>query len=351
MWQEARDDSCVVVIPLFGPPMNRGRPVHSTSLAIAALCALVLSGCTTILLGGANLVENRDAPRREIAYGTGDRQTYDVYRPLGADGQLLAGPLPVVIFVHGGSWKSGSKSAYRWVGQGLAAQGFLAVLPNYGLMPTTRFPAFVDDVAAAVAHVRARVVEWGGDTTRLFLMGHSAGAQISALVAYDPRYLAKQGIAPSVFAGFIGLSGPYDFVLDTKLLRATFAGTAERERDAQPVNFVHRDVPRTLLAMGRDDRTVDPRNTTSLAAHLRAVGASVEEVWVDGTHGVTVGGFARPNRGDSEVLRRVRAFILDSARVAPCSRATASTAPSAAPDTACATAPRSYARAPVAPRR
>jgi len=167
----------------------------------------------------------------------------------------------------------------------------------------------VDDVAVAVAHARARVGEWGGDTTRIFLMGHSAGAQIAALVAYDERYLARQGLTPRIFAGFIGLSGPYDFVLDSKLLRATFGGEVEREHDAQPVNFVRRDVPRTLLAMGRDDKTVRPRNTTSLVARLHEAGASVEAVWVPGDHGVTVGAFARTNRGESEVLKRIRAFV------------------------------------------
>lgn len=279
------------------------------TLAAAFALSVPLAGCTPILLGAANLIENGDRPRLTVAYGTGARQAYDVYRPLGADGQPLPGPSPVVIFVHGGSWESGDKHAYRWVGQALAQEGFVAVLPNYGLMPATRFPAFVDDVAAAVAHARARVGAWGGDTTRLYLMGHSAGAQIAALVAYDARYLARRGLTPAVFAGFVGLSGPYDFPLDSKLLRATFAGSAERERDAQPVTFVRRDVPRTLLAMGRDDTTVDPRNTTSLAAHLRGAGAAVEEVWVDGAHGATVGAFARINRGDSELVRRIRAFV------------------------------------------
>lgn len=282
----------------------------SRARAWPMLLALSMSGCTGILLGAANVIENGDAPRTEIAYGSAERQRYDVYRPLGADGLPLPGPLPVVIFVHGGSWESGDKKSYRWVGQGLAKQGFVAVLPNYGLMPAVRFPAFVDDVAAAVAHARARAGEWGGDTTRLFLMGHSAGAQITALVAYDERYLAKQGLTPGIFAGFIGLSGPYDFVLDSKLLRATFAGSPAREHDAQPVHFVRHDVPRTLLAMGRDDTTVRPRNTTSLVAHLREVGASVDELWVPGDHGVTVGAFARTSRGDSEVLRRIREFVL-----------------------------------------
>ena len=75
------------------------------------------------------------------------------------------------------------------------------------------------------------------------------------------------------------------------------------------MRFVTATAPRTLLVMGRDDRTVRPRNTERLAARLREVGASVEELWVPGDHGVTVGAFARPYRGDSEIVRAVDAFI------------------------------------------
>ena len=267
------------------------------------------TACTSIQLGAANLIETADVPREEVAYGPGPRQRYDVYRALDSLGRPLTVPAPVVIFIHGGSWESGDKRGYAWVGEALAQMGFVAVLPNYGLMPRTRFPEFVDDAARAVAHARARVGAWGGDTTRVVLMGHSAGAHIAALLAYDPRYLARQGLTPRALDGFIGLSGPYDFALDTKLLRRTFAGTPEREHDALPVHFVAPGSLRTLLVMGQDDRTVNPRNTRSLASALRAHGVPVEEVWVPGTHGVSVGAFARINRGDSEIVQRIRTFV------------------------------------------
>jgi acetyl esterase/lipase len=77
-------------------------------------------------------------------------------------------------------------------------------------MPDRRFPGFVDDAARAVAHAYAQLPQWGGDTSRVVLMGHSAGAHIAALVAYDARYLAAYGLSPRVFSRFIGLSGPYD---------------------------------------------------------------------------------------------------------------------------------------------
>jgi acetyl esterase/lipase len=283
--------------------------MHLRLRLLALLPLAALPGCVAIQLGAANLIETASVPRTEVAYGPGPRQRMDVYRALDSTGAPLATPAPVVIFVHGGSWHTGSKGDYAWVGKALAQQGFTAVLPNYGLMPATRFPAFVDDVAQAVAHARAHAAAWGGDTTNVVLMGHSAGAHLAALVAYDPRYLARQGMSPDILRGFVGLSGPYDFVFDTDLLRRTFAGPAEREYDALPVHFVTPRSLRTLLVMGNDDRTVNPRNTRSLAAALRTARVPVEELWVPGTHGVSVGAFARISRGESEIVRRVVAFV------------------------------------------
>lgn len=276
---------------------------------LALLPLALLAGCVAIQLGAANLIETAEVPRTEVAYGPGPRQRMDVYRALDSAGAPLAAPAPVVIFVHGGSWHTGSKGDYAWVGKALAQLGFTAVLPNYGLMPDTRFPAFVDDVAQAVAHAKAHAAEWGGDTARVVLMGHSAGAHIAALVAYDARYLAKQGATPDILRGFVGLSGPYDFIFDTDLLKRTFAGPPQREHDALPVHFVTPQSLRTLLVMGNDDRTVNPRNTRSLAAALRAARVPVEEIWVPGTHGVSVGAFARISRGESEIVRRIAAFV------------------------------------------
>lgn len=300
---------------MSGTRMGTGqRRRRWATLGVLGMLATSAGACTNILLGGATVIEDLDAPRIEVAYGSGVRQQADVYRPLGPDGHPLATPAPVVVFIHGGSWESGTKGLYRWMGQGLAAQGYVAVLPNYGLMPETRFPGFVDDAARAVAYARAHAAEWGGDTTRFFLMGHSAGAQIAALLAYDGRYLGAAGLSPAALSGFIGLSGPYDFVLDSKLLRRTFGASPEEEAASQPVRFVTASAPRTLLVMGRDDQTVRPRNTHRLAAKLAEVGAPFDTLWVPGDHGATVGAFARPSRRDSDVVRTVDAFIRRAAR-------------------------------------
>jgi len=284
-------------------------PLRHRPLLVIACLSLLSASCSTIQLSAANLVERDIAPRFEVAYGPAPRQRYDVYRPLDSLGKPLTGQHPVVVFVHGGSWESGNKRLYEWMGQSLAKQGILAILPNYGVMPDRRFPGFVEDAAAALAHARERVSEWGGDTTRFVLMGHSAGAHIAALVAFNPQYLAAHNLAPGVLSGFVGLSGPYDFIYDTPLLRRTFGGTAEEERAAQPIAFVSAHAPRTLLVMGREDTTVNPRNTVSLAARMREIGAPVEEMWVSGTHGVTVGAFARIYRADNPIVERVLRFV------------------------------------------
>lgn len=284
-------------------------PIRFRALIAVVCLSLATASCTNIQLTAANLVERDIAPRFEVAYGPGPRQRYDVYRALDSLGKPLAGTHPVVVFVHGGSWESGSKRLYEWMGQSLAKQGIVAILPNYGVMPDRRFPGFVEDAAAALAHARARVTEWGGDTTHFVLMGHSAGAHIAALIAFNPQYLAAHDLSPAILSGFVGLSGPYDFIYDTPLLRRTFSGTAEQERAAQPIAFVTAAAPRTLLVMGREDTTVNPRNTVSLAARMRAIGAPVEEMWVSGTHGVTVGAFARIYRTDNPIVDRVLRFV------------------------------------------
>ena len=127
----------------------------------------------------------------------------------------------------------------------------------------------------------------------------------------DARYLAAHNLSPRIFSGFVGLSGPYDFIYDTRLLRRTFSGTPEQERTAQPIAFVTAEAPRMLLVMGYEDTTVNPRNTTSLAARMRAIGAPVEDLWVHGGHGVTVGAFARIYRGGNPIVERIQRFVIE----------------------------------------
>ncbi len=143
----------------------------------------------------------------DIAYADGPRHTLDVYAPRPA-----ATPAPVLVFFYGGGWSSGAKAMYRFIGAAMAARGMLVVIPDYRLHPEVSFPAFMDDMVAAVAWAHANAAKFGGDPHRLFLMGHSAGGQIAALLALDAGYLRSAALSPERdVCGVIGLAAPYDY--------------------------------------------------------------------------------------------------------------------------------------------
>jgi acetyl esterase/lipase len=125
--------------------------------------------------------------RADIRYGDLPRQSLDVYVPAGAWNR------PTVVFWYGGMWTKGSKEQYRFVGAALANAGYVAILPDYRLYPSVRFPDFVDDGALALKWAREHAAELGGDPRSIFIMGHSAGAHLAALLALDERYLRNVG--------------------------------------------------------------------------------------------------------------------------------------------------------------
>lgn len=256
-----------------------------------------------LLLGACSptAVLNALAPRegvtltRDVAYADGAGHGLDIYAPTAA-AVAASASAPVVVFFYGGNWESGSKEMYRFVGATLAARGVLTVIPDYRLYPQVRFPTFIDDAAAAVAWTRDNAARFGGDPHRLFLMGHSAGAQIAALLALDASYLQAVGLTPQRdLCGVIGLAGPYDFLpLRSATLKAIFGPETEWPR-SQPINFVSTQAPPTLLLAGQDDTTVEPGNTLRLAARLRASGASVEDELYPGVgHKSLVAAFSGP---------------------------------------------------------
>ena len=251
---------------------------------------LLISACSPSSVLNALAPRDGIAVTNDISYGDGPRHTLDVYAPREA-----AGPTPVVVFFYGGNWDSGAKAMYRFVGAALAARGVLTVIPDYRLYPQVRFPDFIRDAAGAIAWTRANAAQFGGDPHRLFLMGHSAGAQIATLVALDFTYLRSVGLSPRDVCGVIGLAGPYDFLpLHDAELQVIFGPEAERPR-SQPINYASSQAPPMLLLAGRDDDTVDPGNTLRLAARLRAMDASVQNELYPGVgHKALIAAFARP---------------------------------------------------------
>nr|WP_294529005.1 alpha/beta hydrolase [uncultured Rhodopila sp.] len=265
----------------------------------------VLSACSPIT------VLNTLAPRQgiseihDVPYATGERHGLDIYAPADAAGA------PVVVFIYGGGWKDGDKARYRFAGAALAGRGFVTVVPDYRVFPVVRFPVFIQDAAAAVAWTMANIARYGGDPRRVFLMGHSAGAQIAAMLTLDRRWLGAEGLDPDRdIAGFAGLAGPYDFLpLHDPELDDIFAPAGDL-RLTQPISFARGDAPPVFLAAGTADTTVLPRNTVNLAAAIRRDGGRVEEKLYPGIgHKLMLGAFAAVLRWRVPVLDDVTGFL------------------------------------------
>ena len=246
--------------------------MHRRTLLIGL--STLLAGCIPSLRLFNDLAPRDPGARRVVrraAYGDDPRQRLDVYSPTGA--HALS---PVLVFIYGGSWSSGAKEDYAFVGSAFASRQFVTVIPDYRLVPGVRFPSFVEDCAAAVRWAVDHAGEHGGDPQRIVLVGHSAGAYNAVMLGLDAHYLRDAGVEASRIRGVVGLAGPYDFLpFDVDSTRNAFGQTPDPQL-TQPVHFVRADAPPLLLLWGNADKTVGPRNIDNLASAMRRAGGRVE---------------------------------------------------------------------------
>ena len=305
---------------------------------LLVLAALVLLGtvaaCSPLQTINALTPSTTYVRTDDLSFGSDAREQLDIYAP-----SDVKGGAPVVVFFYGGSWNMGSRKDYKFVGEALASRGILTVIADYRLYPQVRYPAFLEDSAAAVAWTAREVQKYGGDPKKMFVMGHSAGGYNAAMVALDARWLGKSGMNPSMLRGWIGLAGPYDFIpIKDENVRPVFF-FPNTPPESQPINHVTAGAPSTLLVASNKDTLVDPvRNTGGLAAKLRGVGVPVQEMYFDRTsHTSLIGSLARPLRGLAPTLDLIERFVKsDAGRVAE--NAAPATAPAAASAKAAPTA-------------
>ncbi len=271
--------------------------------AIGALGA-ALAGCSAT--GALNALVPRASYRSkpDVAYGPGPRNKADIYQPL----ETPAAGAPVVVFFYGGNWDAGQRADYRFVGEALAGAGAVVIIPDYRLYPEVTYPEFLKDNAAAMAWAFDHARELGGDPTRLYVMGHSAGAYNAAMMALDPRWL---GARREKLAGFIGIAGPYDFLpIENPDTQRAF-NWPNTPRNSQPIEYVSAKAPRTLLIASNKDNLVNPiRNTVGLAHKLKAAGVDTTVKRYDNTsHTTIIASLATPLRFLAPVRDDVLGFI------------------------------------------
>ena len=271
--------------------------------------ALLLSGCHAFLFAGLNTTDEHKGidAERHIVFDAQHHLALDVYRPAHAK------DAPIVVFFYGGDWMRGKRQWYRFTGAALAAHGVIVVIPDYRKYPSVKMDGFMQDAARAVAWTRDHAGQLGGDPQDIFVMGHSAGGQIAALLATDPAWLEAQGMQPRDLAGFIGLAGVYDFVpiaAKEKDMIGMFGKTATEQRRAQPVSFVHGAEPPMLLLHGTADHEVDPSNSKSLARAMQAQHEDVTLKLYPGVgHSDLLFSMSRPLRGHAHTLDDVLTFM------------------------------------------
>ena len=214
----ARIDAPAVVVRMKGPypPLLQPLPMKSIALSVALVSALV----APVLAAAAELRITKDVPYVKSGH---ERQVLDIYAAPGAKNA------PVVFWIHGGGWQTGDKSSVQQKPQALVDKGFVFVSTNYRLLPDVDMRTINHDLAKSIRWVYENIAAHGGDPRRIIVGGHSAGAQLAALLCTDDRLVRLEGVPFSALKGCIPVDG------DTFDVPAIVAnGNTRRKLHGQP---------------------------------------------------------------------------------------------------------------------
>lgn len=218
----------------------------------------------------------------------------DVYLPAKKDK-----PLPVLVHIHGGGWRAGDKERMKDTGMFYASQGVLFITPNYRLSPKFTHPAHTEDCAAALAWAFAHAAEFGGDRTKIYLSGHSAGAHLAALLGTNPAYLQKYGLKISDLAGVIPVdTASFDLTsadnenLVKNMVKTAFGEDPKVLKVASPLHHVsNKQRYPAFLIFNTTNRAAAAEGGKKFADKLKGVGCNAQFVPVaNHTHGEMASG-------------------------------------------------------------
>ncbi len=229
----------------------------------------------------------------------------DVYAPAGAKGA------PIVVSIHGGALREGDKAGQAYVGHLLAKAGFVAVIINYRLSPGVMHPAHVEDAAHAVAWARTHATEYGGDPQKLFVIGHSAGAYLAALLALDPKYLAAYQMSAKDLKGLVPVSA-FFYVDRTGVApdrpKDVWGTDVAVWKSASPAAYLRKGVPPMLLLFADGDADWRRQQQADFQTDMKKAGASnIETRMITGRDHSSIWG--RMKNANDETAAAIIAFI------------------------------------------
>ncbi|MCA9190174.1 MAG: alpha/beta hydrolase [Planctomycetales bacterium] len=247
-----------------------------------------LLGLMTLGLDAAEMMV-----RRDIAYcqPTNERQLLDIYSPSAGQDH------PIIVWIHGGGWTKGNKTSVQNKPRAFTERGFVFVSTNYRFAPVVGVKEMVGDVAKAIRWAHDHAKEFGGDPNSVYVMGHSAGAHLAALVCTDDRYLTAEGLSLSIIKGCVPVDvSVYDIpkrIRDSGAtapppgLEAIFGDSEESHQDLSPVTHITKgkNIP-PFLILHVADRPETKTQSQWLAEKLEGASVWAEVVAAEGkTHG------------------------------------------------------------------
>jgi acetyl esterase/lipase len=282
--------------------------VHRFTIAILLTASLACSPRRVAELAVLSADVRRST---EIAYGDDERQRLDVYRP-----RDNLRPAPVIVFVYGGRWKYGSKRDYLLLASALVRRGWVVVIPDVRRYPAL-FPSFIEDGASVVRWAIDNIGRFGGDTARVFVVGHSSGGHTAAMLALDESYLLKADVPARTVRGFVSMSGPVDTVWTARDVQRLM-GPAERWPSTYPATHIDGTEAPLLLLHGSRDDVVTVGNSIRLAAKIRERGGCARLVVYEGIDHVQIAvGLAFPSLGLGTAQYDLARFIQDPTATCP----------------------------------
>lgn len=246
---------------------------------------------------------------KDVPYTTAvsksDSLKLNVFKPRKSSAEKL----PVIIFVHGGDWNSGNKNTYGFLGRNFAKRDVVTVIPNYTLSPNANYDTMANQIAEVLKWTVSNVSEYGGDSNQIFLMGHSAGGHLIALISTNPKYLESISLIKGVILDDAAGLDMFSYLQQyppksDNNYKTTWTQDPEKWKEASPLYYLSQDVPPFLIYVGTKTYPSIKTQNASFLKRLHDLQPNVSPIFLKKKHVPMITQFFWPwsNRYD-EILK------------------------------------------------